>query len=351
LDVTVLGLGAWAIGGSASQGGWGPQDDAESVAAIHRAVELGINWIDTAPAYGFGHAEHVVGEALAALPEDERPLVFTKCGLVWEEGETTVRNALAQDSIRRECEASLRRLKVERLDLLQIHWPAHDGTPPEESWQTMAELVEEGKTRAVGVSNYDVELLERCEAVRHVDSYQPELNLIARDAEDGIAWCRANGTGVIVYSPMRSGLLTGTSTPERWAALPDDDWRRGHPDFQEPALSRNLALVEHFRTIRGSRARLSARGAPNRSTDGSAQHLSSSRRSSSTGSVPSSRRPARAPVPFGLQSEASDERADLVHRGVRVDVSARLRHGRLRDDGSCPPVERGRRAPALPRRP
>ena len=249
LDVTVLGLGAWAIGGSASQGGWGPQDDAESVAAIHRAVELGINWIDTAPAYGFGHAEHVVGEALAALPEDERPLVFTKCGLVWEEGETTVRNVLAQDSIRRECEASLRRLKVERLDLLQIHWPAHDGTPPEESWQTMAELVEEGKTRAVGVSNYDVELLERCEAVRHVDSYQPELNLIARDAEDGIAWCRANGTGVIVYSPMRSGLLTGTSTPERWAALPDDDWRRGHPDFQEPALSRNLAVVEQFRRI------------------------------------------------------------------------------------------------------
>jgi aryl-alcohol dehydrogenase-like predicted oxidoreductase len=248
-EVTVLGLGAWAIGGSASQGGWGPQDDAESVAAIHRAVELGINWIDTAPAYGFGHAEHVVGEALAALPEDERPLVFTKCGLVWEEGETTVRNALAQDSIRRECEASLRRLKVERLDLLQIHWPAHDGTPPEESWQTMAELVEEGKTRAVGVSNYDVELLERCEAVRHVDSYQPELNLIARDAEDGIAWCRANGTGVIVYSPMRSGLLTGTSTPERWAALPDDDWRRGHADFQEPALSRNLALVEQFRRI------------------------------------------------------------------------------------------------------
>jgi aryl-alcohol dehydrogenase-like predicted oxidoreductase len=249
LDVTVLGLGAWAIGGSASQGGWGPQDDAESVAAIHRAVELGINWIDTAPAYGFGHAEHVVGEALAALPEDERPLVFTKCGLVWEEGETMVRNVLAQDSIRRECEASLRRLKVERLDLLQIHWPAHDGTPPEESWQTMGELVEEGKTRAVGVSNYDVELLERCEAVRHVDSYQPELNLIARDAEDGIAWCRANGTGVIVYSPMRSGLLTGTSTPERWAALPDDDWRRGHADFQEPALSRNLALVEQFRRI------------------------------------------------------------------------------------------------------
>jgi aryl-alcohol dehydrogenase-like predicted oxidoreductase len=248
-DITVVGLGAWAIGGSASQGGWGRQDDAESVAAIHRAVELGINWIDTAPAYGFGHAEEVVGDALAALPEGDRPRVFTKCGLVWEEGETTVRNVLAPESIRRECEASLRRLKLDCVDLLQIHWPAHDGTPPEESWQTMAELVDEGKARAVGVSNYDVELLERCEAVRHVDSYQPELNLITRAADDSIAWSRANGTGVIVYSPMRSGLLTGTSAAARWAALPEDDWRRTHPDFQEPALSRNLAVVERLRAI------------------------------------------------------------------------------------------------------
>jgi len=248
-DITVVGLGAWAIGGSASQGGWGRQDDAESIAAIHRAVELGVNWIDTAPAYGFGHAEEVVGTALAALPEGDRPRVFTKCGLVWEEGETTVRNVLAPESIRRECETSLRRLKVECLDLLQIHWPAHDGTPPEESWQTMAELVGEGKTRAIGVSNYDVELLERCEAVRHVDTYQPELNLITRVAEDSIEWCRANGTGVIVYSPMRSGLLTGTSAAARWAALPEDDWRRTHADFQEPALSRNLAVVERLRTI------------------------------------------------------------------------------------------------------
>jgi len=248
-DITVVGLGAWAIGGSASQGGWGRQDDAESIAAIHREVELGINWIDTAPAYGFGHAEEVVGDALAALPEADRPRVFTKCGLVWEEGETTVSNVLARESIRRECETSLRRLKVECLDLLQIHWPAHDGTPPEESWQTMAELVEEEKTRAIGVSNYDVELLERCEAIRHVDTYQPELNLITRDAEDSIAWCRSNGTGVIVYSPMRSGLLTATSAAERWAALPEDDWRRTHPDFQEPALSRNLAVVERLRTI------------------------------------------------------------------------------------------------------
>jgi len=248
-EITVVGLGAWAIGGSASQGGWGRQDDAESIAAIHRAVELGVNWIDTAPAYGFGHAEEVVGDALAALPEGDRPRVFTKCGLVWEEGETTVRNVLARESIRRECETSLRRLKVECLDLLQIHWPAHDGTPPEESWQTMAELVEEGKTRAIGVSNYDVELLERCEAIRHVDTYQPELNLITRDAEEPIAWCRSNGTGVIVYSPMRSGLLTATSAADRWSALPEDDWRRTHPDFQEPALSRNLAVVDELRTI------------------------------------------------------------------------------------------------------
>jgi aryl-alcohol dehydrogenase-like predicted oxidoreductase len=248
-DITVLGLGAWAIGGSAPQGGWGRQDDGDSVEAIHRAVELGINWIDTAPAYGFGHAEEVVGAALAALPEDERPLVFTKCGLVWERGETTVRNVLAPKSIRRECEVSLRRLKVECLDLLQIHWPSHDGTPPEDSWQTMAELVEEGKARAIGVSNFDVDLLKRCEAVRHIDAYQPELNLITRDAEDGIEWCRANGVGVIVYSPMRSGLLTQTSSLERWAALPDDDWRRTHADFQDPALSRNLALVERLRTI------------------------------------------------------------------------------------------------------
>jgi aryl-alcohol dehydrogenase-like predicted oxidoreductase len=250
-DVTVVGLGAWAIGGSASQGGWGRQDDAESVAAIHRAVELGINWIDTAPAYGFGHAEEVVGAALAALSADERPLVFTKCGLVWEAGEKTVRNVLARDSIRRECEASLRRLKVDCLDLLQIHWPAHDGTPPEESWQTLSELVEEGKTRAIGVSNYDLALLERCEAVRHIDTFQPELNLIARGAKEGIEWCRVNGTGVIVYSPMRSGLLTDTSLPGRWAALPEDDWRKDHPDFQEPTLGRNLLLVERLRAIAG----------------------------------------------------------------------------------------------------
>lgn len=250
LEITRVGLGAWAIGGGDWQGGWGPQDDRESVAAIHHAVEQGINWIDTAPAYGLGHAEEVVGKAIAQLPEAERPFVFTKCGLVWADGETTVSNVLAAASVRSECEASLRRLGVERIDVFQIHWPAMDGTTPEDSWTTMSDLVTEGKVRAIGVSNYDLELLEVCEQIRHVDTYQPELNLLRRDAAaEAIPWCAGRAIGVIVYSPMRSGLLTGRFSPERSAALPDDDWRRTDADFQEPRLSRNLALVERLKSI------------------------------------------------------------------------------------------------------
>ena len=245
LEVSRLGFGAWAIGGGEWQGGWGPQDDEVSVKAIRHAVDLGVNWIDTAPAYGLGRAEQVVGRALAEMPPDDRPHVFTKCGLVWAPGARTVSNVLAPASIRAECEASLRRLGVERLDLLQIHWPTEDGTPVEESWQTMADLVDEGKVRFLGTSNFDVELLERCQAVRHVDTYQPELNLITRDAAAAtIPWCRQNGTAVIAYSPMRSGLLTGRFSPERARSLPDDDWRAGHPDFNEPGLTRNLRLVD-----------------------------------------------------------------------------------------------------------
>ena len=250
LAVSRLGLGAWAIGGGDWQGGWGPQDDEQSVKAIRAAVDAGVNWVDTAPAYGLGRAEEVVGRALADMPHDERPYVFTKCGLVWEPGGRTVSNVLAPASIRAECEASLRRLGVERLDLLQVHWPSHDGTPVEESWQTMADLVDEGKVGAIGASNFDVALLERCQAVRPVDTYQPELNLIAREAATTtIAWCRENGTAVIVYSPMRSGLLTGRFTAERSRNLPDDDWRATHPDFTEPGLHRNLRLVELLRPI------------------------------------------------------------------------------------------------------
>lgn len=249
-DITRLGLGAWAIGGGGWQGGWGPQDDTASVAAIHHAVALGIDWIDTAPAYGLGRAEEVVGLAVSQLPPSERPAVFTKCGLVWEPGGRTVSNVLSPASIRRECEASLRRLRVERLDLLQIHWPGEDGTPIEDSWGTLAALVEEGKVAALGVSNFSVDLLDRCEAVRHVDTVQPQLNLLERAAGgDVLPWCEAHGTGVILYSPMRSGLLSGRYTEERAASLPDDDWRATHPDFQPPALARNLALVDRLRPL------------------------------------------------------------------------------------------------------
>jgi aryl-alcohol dehydrogenase-like predicted oxidoreductase len=250
LDITRLGLGAWAIGGGGWQGGWGPQDDEASIAAIHHAVELGINWIDTAPAYGLGRAEEVVGRAVAQLPAGDRPFLFTKCGLVWEPGATTVTNVLAPASIRRECEDSLRRLGVDVIDLLQAHWPSHDGTPVEESWAAMAELVDEGKVRFIGVSNFELELLERCQTVRPVDTYQPQLNMLVRqEADETIPWCAANGVGVIAYSPMRSGLLTGSFSARRIASLPSDDWRTLDPDFQDPRFSRNLAFLEHLRPI------------------------------------------------------------------------------------------------------
>jgi aryl-alcohol dehydrogenase-like predicted oxidoreductase len=249
-EITRLGLGAWAIGGGGWEGGWGPQDDAESIAAIHRAVERGVNWIDTAAAYGFGHAEEVVGQAVAALDDGERPYVFTKCGLLWDESRSGYTNSLAPDSIRRECEDSLRRLGAEVIDLYQFHWPTWDETAIEDSWATMVELVDEGKVRAIGLSNFSVEELERCHAVRPVDTLQPQLNLVDRDtAADRIPWAAERGVGVIVYSPMASGLLTGRFSAERAASLPDDDWRREHPNFQEPQLTRNLELVERLRPV------------------------------------------------------------------------------------------------------
>lgn len=245
LQITRVGLGAWAIGGGDWAWGWGPQDDADSIAAMHRALELGVNWIDTAASYGLGRSEEVVGRFLRELPPSERPLVFTKCGVVWDERhpEAELRRTLRPESIRRECEGSLRRLGVEQIDLYQIHWPDLEGTPIEDSWGEMTRLLEAGHVRAIGVSNFDVGLLERCEAIRHVDSLQPEFSLVGRKAgPEEIAWSDEHGTGVIVYSPMASGLLTDGFTTSRVDRLAESDWRRRSPRFQEPELSRILSL-------------------------------------------------------------------------------------------------------------
>jgi aryl-alcohol dehydrogenase-like predicted oxidoreductase len=247
-ELTVLGFGTWALSGP-FRFGWGPVDDDESIAAIRRAVEAGINWVDAAALYGFGHAEEVLGRALEPFRAGEDVLVFTKCGRRRRNGE--ILYDLRPESIRDECEASLRRLGIERIDLYQFHWPDHGNiTPVEDSWTAMAELVDEGKVRWAGVSNFDVALLDRCEAIRHVDSVQPPLSLLNRHArEEVIPWCRTNGTGVIVYSPMASGLLTGSFNREGLERLAPDDWRRRGPQFQEPKLSQNLAFVERLEPI------------------------------------------------------------------------------------------------------
>jgi aryl-alcohol dehydrogenase-like predicted oxidoreductase len=251
LALTTVGFGAWAVGGDWVFG-WGPQDDEESIASIHRAVELGVNWIDTAAVYGLGHSEEIVGRAVAALPPGERPYVFTKCGMVWNERDRMAppRLVLRPESIRTECEASLRRLGVERIDLYQFHWPDESGTEVEDSWGAMIRLQEEGKVAAIGVSNFDVPLLERCDALRHVDSLQPPFSLIRRQAAaKEIPWCAGRLTGVIGYSPMQSGLLTDGFTEARVASMADGDWRRRSAEFKPPRLRRNLALRDALRPI------------------------------------------------------------------------------------------------------
>jgi aryl-alcohol dehydrogenase-like predicted oxidoreductase len=252
MEITTVGFGAWAVGGGGWAFGWGPQDDQRSIETIRHAVERGINWIDTAAVYGLGHSEEIVGRAIEGIAEADRPYIFTKCGLVWDEADpmASPEQVLTAPSIRRECEASLRRLGVERIDLYQFHWPDEAGTPVEDSWATMIDLVEEGKVRAAGVSNFDVALLERCEAIRHVDSLQPPFSLIRREsAADEFPWCRERDTGVIVYSPMQSGILTERFSAERVRSLPEDDWRRGSSEFQPPRLERNLALRDALRSI------------------------------------------------------------------------------------------------------
>jgi aryl-alcohol dehydrogenase-like predicted oxidoreductase len=249
LNITPVGYGAWAIGGSGWQFAWGSQDDDDSIAAIHRALELGVNWIDTAAVYGLGHSEEVVARALKSW-SGPRPYVFTKCGLRSDAG-GSVQKILSADSIRREAEDSLRRLSIDVIDLYQIHWPPDPDSPAlEEGWSTLADLKREGKVRWIGVSNFNVSQLKRARKIAPVTSLQPPYSLVHREIEEDILpYCLREGIGVIVYSPMASGLLTGAMTRERAAKLPKDDWRKGHPDFTEPNLSRNLELVDRLREI------------------------------------------------------------------------------------------------------
>ncbi len=249
LHITPVGYGAWAIGGSGWQFAWGSQNDNDSIAAIHRSLELGVNWIDTAAVYGLGHSEEVVGRALKSW-SGPRPYVFTKCGLRWD-AKGQVQKILSTDSIRREAEDSLRRLALDVIDLYQIHWPPDPDSPAlEAGWSTLAALQREGKVRWIGVSNFNVQQLKRAQAIAPITSLQPQYSLVHREVEEEILpYCLHKGIGVIVYSPMASGLLTGAMTRERAARLPNDDWRKGHPDFTEPNLSRNLALVDRLREI------------------------------------------------------------------------------------------------------
>jgi aryl-alcohol dehydrogenase-like predicted oxidoreductase len=246
LLITPIGFGAWAIGGGDWQYAWGPQDDTDSIAAIHRALDLGINWIDTAAIYGLGHSEEVVGRALRST--SARPCVFTKCSMRWRDNQEIYRSLKAA-SIREELENSLRRLGVDTIDLYQVHWPDPD-PEIEEGWAELARLREQGKIRWIGVSNFSVEQMERARAIAPITSLQPPYSMLRRGIEDRILpWVQAEGIGVITYSPMLSGLLTGKMTAERIAGLPSDDWRRRNVEFQQPKLERNLRLVELLRSI------------------------------------------------------------------------------------------------------
>jgi aryl-alcohol dehydrogenase-like predicted oxidoreductase len=247
LEITRVGFGAWALGGGGDRG-WGPQDDEESAAAIHRALELGINWIDTAAAYGFGRSERVVGQALAGLSEDERPYVFTKASLL-DDGTGHVRHSLKRDSILREAEASLTRLGIEAIDLYQVHWPIPE-QDIEEGWSALAELKQQGLVRHIGVSNFNVAQLRRIQPIAPVETLQPPYSLADRAAEGEILpFAEREGIGAIVYSPMGSGLLTGAMTRERIASLPADDWRSRDPRFAEPQLSGHLALADRLQVV------------------------------------------------------------------------------------------------------
>jgi aryl-alcohol dehydrogenase-like predicted oxidoreductase len=243
LHLTEIGFGGWAIGGGGWRFGWGPQDDGEALAAIHRALELGINWIDTAPVYGLGHSERVVARALQA--RSQKPIIATKCSLVWDR-DGAISSSLARESVRRECEGSLRRLGTDCIDLYQIHWP-NDDAHIEEGWEQIGRLIDEGKIRYGGVSNFQVHHLKRAQAIRPIASLQPPYSMLRRGAEGGLLeYCSTHGIGVVAYSPMMSGLLSGSFDLKRVAA---DDWRRSSDEFKEPNLSLNLQLVDQLRPL------------------------------------------------------------------------------------------------------
>jgi aryl-alcohol dehydrogenase-like predicted oxidoreductase len=246
LDITPLGIGAWAMGGGGWRFAWGPQDDNQSIAAIRKALDAGINWIDTAAVYGLGHSEQVVARALDGY--SPKPYIFTKCARNWTD-EREIFPCLKRDAVRQECEDSLRRLKVDVIDLYQIHWPEPD-EDLEEGWETLARLKDEGKVRWIGVSNFSSAHLRRAQAIAPVTSLQPPYSILSPEIEnDQLPFCAQHHSGVIVYSPMKSGLLTGKMTRERIAGMPPDDFRQRTPHFQEPKLSRNLELVEMLRAI------------------------------------------------------------------------------------------------------
>jgi aryl-alcohol dehydrogenase-like predicted oxidoreductase len=246
MEITPIGFGSWAIGGGNWEFAWGPQDEREAIAAIERAVDLGMNWIDTAAVYGLGHSEELVGQAIRGM--SQKPLVFTKCSMIWDDNRQ-IHRSLKAESVRRECEASLKRLGVDAIDLYQIHWPNPDDDI-EEGWQALARLKEQGKIRWIGVSNFNVDQMRRAQAIAPISSLQPPYSLLNRGVEDEILiFCAENNIGVIVYSPMASGMLTGAMTRERIANFPADDWRRRNAEYREPRLSRNLALADALKAI------------------------------------------------------------------------------------------------------
>jgi aryl-alcohol dehydrogenase-like predicted oxidoreductase len=248
LQITRIGFGSWAIGGTGYEYAWGPQDDQDSIHAIHRALDLGINWIDTAPAYGMGHSEEVIATALKEWA-GKRPYIFTKCGLQWDR-EGKIYKDLRAKSIQRECEDSLRRLKIEAIDLYQVHWPTDDLSDIDEVLSVLTSLQNEGKIRWIGVSNFDIQQMQRAQVTTPIASLQPPYSLIRREIEkDILDFCLQEVIGVIVYSPMYCGLLSGAMTRERVASLPHDDWRRRDPEFIEPKLTKNLLVVDRLQAI------------------------------------------------------------------------------------------------------